>query len=120
MSRTRGRWSSDEESETNQSAGHVAKKKKEISAVTQSEPELVAATLKNAVSKIERPKEPASGIPRPHNPIFDGCRSVDCYERLNYISQGTYGVVFRARDKITGEMVAIKQIKFDQTQTKQG
>ena len=47
-----------------------------------------------------------------HNPIYDGCRSVDCYERLNFIDQGTYGMVFRARCRETGEIYALKQIKF--------
>ncbi|TYG60375.1 hypothetical protein ES288_D07G063200v1 [Gossypium darwinii] len=40
-----------------------------------------------------------------------GCRSVYEYERLNKISEGTYGVVFRARDKKTGEIVALKKVK---------
>lgn len=30
-----------------------------------------------------------------HNPLYHGCRSVDEYIRLNFIDQGTYGVVFR-------------------------
>ncbi|MBA0674169.1 hypothetical protein Goari_015779 [Gossypium aridum] len=40
-----------------------------------------------------------------------GCRSVYEYERLNKISEGTYGVVFRARDKKTGDIVALKKVK---------
>mgnify|MGYP003385184112 CR=1 FL=1 len=32
-------------------------------------------------------------------------------------SQGTYGLVFRAQDKVTGEEVALKQIKFDARHT---
>jgi cell division cycle 2-like len=39
------------------------------------------------------------------------CRSVDCYERLNFIDEGTYGRVFRARDVRTGEVYALKQVK---------
>jgi cell division cycle 2-like protein len=39
------------------------------------------------------------------------CRSVECYERLNFIDQGTYGFVFRARCKQTNEVYALKQIK---------
>ncbi|MCL7028519.1 hypothetical protein MKW94_010333 [Papaver nudicaule] len=33
-----------------------------------------------------------------------GCRSVDGYERLNKIDEGTYGVVYRAKDKKTSEI----------------
>lgn len=39
------------------------------------------------------------------------CRSVDCYERLNFIDEGTYGRVFRARDNETGRVYALKQVK---------
>jgi len=41
------------------------------------------------------------------------CRAVDAYEKLNRISEGTYGVVFRARDKRTGGVYALKRIKLD-------
>lgn len=33
---------------------------------------------------------------------------------MNHIEEGSYGVVFRARDKDTGEIVALKKIKMDQ------
>lgn len=39
------------------------------------------------------------------------CRSVECYERLNFIDEGTYGRVFRARDIQTGRIYALKQVK---------
>ena len=59
-------------------------------------------------------------VPRSHNPIFDGCRSVDCYQRLNFIDQGTYGMVFKARCRETGEVYALKQIKFGPETNKVG
>jgi cell division cycle 2-like protein len=40
------------------------------------------------------------------------CRLVDStYQRLNAINEGAYGVVFRARNVLTKEIVALKQIK---------
>lgn len=42
-----------------------------------------------------------------------GCRSVDDFERLNKIDEGTYGVVFRAKDKKSGEIVALKKVKME-------
>nr|XP_043617406.1 cyclin-dependent kinase G-2-like [Erigeron canadensis] len=39
------------------------------------------------------------------------CRNVFEYERLGKISEGTYGVVYKARDKKTGEIVALKKVK---------
>uniref|UniRef100_A0A6V7P5P1 [RNA-polymerase]-subunit kinase n=1 Tax=Ananas comosus var. bracteatus TaxID=296719 RepID=A0A6V7P5P1_ANACO len=40
-------------------------------------------------------------------------RSIDEFERLNKIGEGTYGVVYRARDRITGEIVALKRLKME-------
>ncbi|XWS60303.1 hypothetical protein CRYUN_Cryun07bG0024500 [Craigia yunnanensis] len=40
-----------------------------------------------------------------------GCRSVFEYEKLNKISEGTYGIVYRAKDKKTEEIVALKKVK---------
>ncbi|KZV39976.1 cyclin-dependent kinase G-2 [Dorcoceras hygrometricum] len=59
------------------------------------------------------------GTPEPANPpqrsfnMLQGCRNVDEFERLNKIDEGTYGVVFRARDKKTGEVVALKKVKME-------
>lgn len=43
--------------------------------------------------------------------MLEGCRSVFEYEKLNKINEGTYGVVYRAKDKKTGEIVALKKVK---------
>ena len=85
----------------------------------------------NAESSLSRPSiqstvkaqvlSPPDGF-RFHNPLLHGCRSVyDSYERLCHLDEGTYGVVWKARDNSTGEIVAIKQIKFDSDDmTKEG
>ncbi|OUM65254.1 hypothetical protein PIROE2DRAFT_60173 [Piromyces sp. E2] len=51
--------------------------------------------------------------PYPTAPAFVSCRSVDNYEKLNRIEEGAYGVVYRARDKETGEIIALKKLKLD-------
>jgi len=51
--------------------------------------------------------------PRTEHPALMPSRSVYCYERLNSIEEGSYGVVFRARDKETGDIVALKKLKLD-------
>ncbi|KAA1066952.1 hypothetical protein PGT21_011800 [Puccinia graminis f. sp. tritici] len=66
-----------------------------------------------SLSKKSVPPNRSKQIRELHPPI-QGCRSVYCYERLNHIEEGSYGVVFRARDKETGEIVALKKIKMDQ------
>ena len=52
--------------------------------------------------------------PRTAHPPLLPSRSVYCYERLNQIEEGSYGVVFRARDKQTGDVVALKKLKLDE------
>lgn len=45
--------------------------------------------------------------------MLKGCRSVDEFECLNRIEEGTFGVVYRARDKKTHEIVALKRLKME-------
>lgn len=51
---------------------------------------------------------------RTAHPPIQPARSVYAYERLNQIEEGTYGVVFRGRDKSTGDIVALKRLKLDE------
>ena len=44
----------------------------------------------------------------PQHPVLGACRSVSEFEKLNRIGEGTYGVVYRARDLKSGEIVALK------------
>lgn len=56
-----------------------------------------------------------------HNPLIQGCRSVyDTYDRIGHVSEGTYGIVWKARDLATDEIVALKQIKFAVDVRKEG
>ncbi|CEJ59299.1 Putative Cmgc/cdk/pitslre protein kinase [Penicillium brasilianum] len=41
------------------------------------------------------------------------CRHVDNFERLNHIEEGSYGWVSRAKDITTGEIVALKKLKLE-------
>lgn len=49
----------------------------------------------------------------PFLPSVHGCRSVAEFKCLNRIEEGTYGVVYRARDKRTQEIVALKRLKME-------
>ena len=49
----------------------------------------------------------------PYLPSIFGCRSVEEFHCLNKIEEGTYGVVYRARDKKTNEIVALKRLKME-------
>lgn len=38
---------------------------------------------------------------------------LDKYERLDELGQGTYGVVYKAREKTTNEIYALKEIRLE-------
>jgi cell division cycle 2-like protein len=57
------------------------------------------------------PPVPPPARRRVRQPLLDGCRSVDAFERLDKIEEGSYGVVYRARDVVSREIVALKRVK---------
>lgn len=59
------------------------------------------------------PVKRARTAPPPPHPLLCGCRRVERFRKLNRIDEGTYGVVYRARDTETGEVVALKQLKLN-------
>lgn len=44
---------------------------------------------------------------------ISGCRSADKYEYINCIGKGTFGTVYKAKEKNTGEVVALKRVQYD-------
>ena len=55
-----------------------------------------------------------------YNPTIYGCRSVDEYQRISFISQGTYGLVYKARCLMTDNIVALKEVKLTSDARKVG
>ncbi|OWF44048.1 cyclin-dependent kinase 11B-like [Mizuhopecten yessoensis] len=88
----------------------------------ESEPESPASSLHESDHQDERmylqdtppqsPVELAPDLP-PYLPAIQGCRNVEEFHCLNRIEEGTYGVVYRARDKKTDEIVALKRLKME-------
>ncbi|XP_012282419.1 cyclin-dependent kinase 11B isoform X2 [Orussus abietinus] len=66
-----------------------------------------AEEKKPVVEEEEEPELP------PYLPAIQGCRSVEEFQCLNRIDEGTFGVVYRARDKRTDEIVALKRLKME-------
>mmetsp|Transcript_6921 Transcript_6921/g.14186 ORF Transcript_6921/g.14186 Transcript_6921/m.14186 type:complete len:384 (-) Transcript_6921:78-1229(-) len=113
MSKKRDRWSSDEDDDTDDSPSNKIFT------------DCLKQPLQPSILSIEPQSDKTTRNPPPglrfHNPLLHGCRSVyDSYERLSHLDEGTYGVVWKARDNSTNEIVAIKQIKFDSEMTTEG
>lgn len=73
--------------------------------------ETVEANTANEASPLSEDGD-ATQLP-PYLPAIQGCRSVEEFHCLNRIEEGTYGVVYRARDKKTDEIVALKRLKME-------
>ncbi|TCD66381.1 hypothetical protein EIP91_001430 [Steccherinum ochraceum] len=118
-SRKRSRWDVDGEhaTPTTDTQPHPSKRRgKAKSETPTSDPQVSALIPSNLQSAPER-RRPTYSIyvpPRTHHPPLTPSRSVYCYERLNSIEEGSYGVVFRARDKETGAIVALKKLKLEE------
>ena len=50
-------------------------------------------------------------LEKKRNPNTDGSRIIDHYEYINKIDEGAYGVVYKAKDLESNEIVAIKKVK---------
>lgn len=71
-----------------------------------------AISLSAAAPSAPPPPPPAQPSPLPSRPT--GCRNALEFDVLAKIGEGTFGIVTRARDPRTGELVALKKIKFIQ------
>jgi len=98
-----GKWDSDSEDE-------VPSKKTRLD------------TDRPEIKEPEEPEEPKEVVPEEdaklegavecdYDALVHGCRSVERYEHLNFIDQGTYGMVFKARCRESGVVYALKQVK---------
>jgi cell division cycle 2-like len=94
--------SDDEKKKVEESKKSTPEKVEEITKVQEEE--------KVEEKPIEEEKE--EELP-PFYPALQGCRSVEEFQCLNRIEEGTYGVVYRARDKRTNEVVALKRLKME-------
>ncbi|XP_042906651.1 cyclin-dependent kinase 11B isoform X1 [Parasteatoda tepidariorum] len=80
---------------------------------TKSEAKPVEPAVPNPIPvKVEAPTEVKITLPT-YLPAIQGCRSVEEFSCLNRIEEGTYGVVYRAKDKRTNEIVALKRLKME-------
>ncbi|KAF7969222.1 hypothetical protein HWV62_27931 [Athelia sp. TMB] len=114
-SRKRSKWDEDDEDD------EESRLRQKVLAKRRTKPKAAKIGDTAARTKSSPPPPPPSRPlhsiyvpPRIHHPSITPSRSVYSYERLNQIEEGSYGVVFRARDKQTGDIVALKKLKLDE------
>lgn len=98
--------------------------------VTSPPPTSTVAPEETPVDDKPAPEEPSVEEPvpsidpdlPPYYPALYGCRNVEEYEWLNRIEEGTYGVVYRAKDKRTGKSIlcSFQILLLNQASTNQG
>ena len=136
---TKSRWADDEEDaiaeakrkqEKEEKKRAKAEKQRKIEEATRrQQEETIDAANGTAQDSTERPTKrrrlspeppengPAKSAPakllRFPAPEWGPCRHVDNFEKLNHIEEGSYGWVSRAREAATGEIVALKKLKMD-------
>lgn len=106
----------------NASSNSLVSKASSVSSVRVDQAPISASTSVQVSSStpVEAIDQPPIPVEEEYNPLLLGCRSVECYQRLSFIDQGTYGMVFRARDIQTGVVYALKQVKLGGETSKVG
>jgi cell division cycle 2-like protein len=138
-SKIKSRWADDEEDAAIDAQRKREKEeKKRIKAEKQRKVEEAAAAEKAQQAELSSrpskrrklsPEAEAEAVPVPVReelppakmlrfpaPEWKKCRSVEDYEKLNDIEEGAYGWVSRARDTVSGKVVALKRLKMDNAQ----
>ena len=97
----KSKWEEDDEEVEDKEERKPSKKSKKEQAIISQEPE-----------QEEKEKDIEISL-YANSPGIFGCRSVDSFKKLNRIDEGTYGIVYRAQDIETGEIVALKKLKLE-------
>lgn len=117
-SRKRSKWDDSDDGAKPTVPSNPLKKRLKPKTVTAAKPLSAIPVSESSGSRLKPPRNSLSHSryvpPRTSHPPFLPSRSVYSYERLNQIEEGSYGVVFRARDKHTGDVVALKKLKLDE------
>ncbi|KAJ2514436.1 hypothetical protein H4217_005758 [Coemansia sp. RSA 1939] len=120
---TRSRWETDDVSSIDEHRKKKKKKRDTLASPPRQEEGKVELQIIPETGNSQHGNASVAELPLPTYMSTDtkgtlehlaSCRPIDqCYERLNRIEEGTYGIVYRARDLKTGEIVALKHLKLE-------
>ena len=119
-SRKRSRWENGEDNDIPRQPSPKRVPKPKRSKLSEGEPSSRSSSAQATQPPRPRPTPSTNKLhsicvpPRAYHPPILPARSVFTYERLNQIEEGSYGVVFRARDTQTGDIVALKKLKLEE------
>ncbi|KAI9106265.1 kinase-like domain-containing protein [Phlyctochytrium arcticum] len=113
MSTAKSKWDSEDEEDSRARPERSQKRRKQTGKGTGT-----SIHIEDQPDQIQQaPPVPPIPINPPRRrlvgPPLVSCRCVDTFEKLNRIEEGAYGVVYRARDRETGEIVALKRLKLE-------
>jgi cyclin-dependent kinase len=74
---------------------------------------LVLSRLKNLESNSFTQKKRFCFLFFGHNTRTQQNKKMERYQKMEKIGEGTYGVVYKAKDRVTGEIVALKKIRLE-------
>lgn len=107
----KSRWEDESDEEVQQQKKKQKKEKKKTHKQRLESPAAASPPVtRSPIRSSSTAATAAAAVPRP---FLRECRHVDCFEQLNKIEEGSYGIVYRARDRSTGDIVALKKLKLD-------
>lgn len=80
---------------------------------TQEKATLATTTSQSASNAVSSTATQSVASSRQNKPPSCGMRNLDSFKIVELISEGSYGVVYKAIDSESGEMVALKKVKVD-------
>ena len=115
-SRKRSKWDTadEEEAGTPYTPPQPAKRRTKTRTATPESDHRTSPIPSTSSSRPPAAQHSVYAPPRTLHPSITPSRSVYSYERLNQIEEGSYGIVYRARERESGEIVALKKLKLEE------
>lgn len=107
----KNRWDDDD---TAKAAKEEKRRRKEKHKEKEAHRRQAAATEERAAKEATTTQSDMVLLSASDAPKLTAFKTVQDYKRLNLIEEGSYGIVYRAENLQTGEIVALKKLKFDE------